>query len=186
MIRSFLCTLLLLPWLGVAEAAEEWKMVPADSRLQFIITYEKQAAPGVFKQFDTRLKFDAERPAASQLVVIVAIPSADMDSAEVNDGIRAPEWFDFAGFPQAEFRASDIRRTDAGRYVARGTLKLKGVQREVAVPFTWARSGDTATMEGDVTLNRLAFNVGTGEWAAGDVIGLDVKVKFKVKLRKAG
>jgi len=41
-------------------------------------------------------------------------------------------------------------------------------------------------MEGELTVKRGAFGIGTGEWAAIDVIGADVKVKFKVKWRKAG
>jgi len=41
-------------------------------------------------------------------------------------------------------------------------------------------------MEGELTVKRGAFGIGTGEWAATNVIGADVRVKFKVKLHKAG
>jgi hypothetical protein len=41
-------------------------------------------------------------------------------------------------------------------------------------------------MEGEFTVKRGAFGIGTGEWAASDVIGADVKVKFRVTLRKGG
>jgi polyisoprenoid-binding protein YceI len=180
-----LCTLLLACALAPARAAD-WTMDAPASRLEFAATFEKAPAPGVFKEFDARLRFDPEKPAGGTLDVAIKVASADMSSADVNKAIAGPEWFDFAKFPQAEFHASDIRRVDAGRYVARGTLSLKGARQPVEVPFTWAGVPGGATMEGEFTVKRAAFGIGTGEWTATDVIGADVKVKFRVRLRKSG
>jgi polyisoprenoid-binding protein YceI len=177
--------LLLAGALQPAQAAD-WRMDPAGSKLEFIATFEKTAAPGVFKEFDARLRFDPDQPAGSSLEVTVKVTSADMNIADVNKEIRGKEWFDYAGFPQAEFRSTDLRRTEGNHYVAHGTLSLKGVKQPVEVPFTWTGSADGATMEGELTVKRGAFGIGTGEWAASNVIGADVKVKFRVKLRKAG
>jgi polyisoprenoid-binding protein YceI len=164
----------------------DWKMDPAASKLEFIATFEKTEAPGVFKEFDMRLRFDPEKPAGSRLDVTVKVTSADMNIADVNKQIRGHDWFDYAAFPQAEFRSTDLRRAEGNRYLARGTLSLKGVTQPVAVPFTWTGSADGAVMEGELTVKRGAFGIGAGEWAASDVIGADVKVRFKVRLRKAG
>jgi polyisoprenoid-binding protein YceI len=180
-----LLTVVALAWASAANGAD-WKMDPAGSRLEFTATYEREAAPGIFKQFDTRLRFDPQRPEGSELHVTVALASADMNSSDVNVAIRDPDWFDVARFPQAEFRATDIRRAQPGRYLARGVLNLKGVKRELEVPFSWNTSGDAATLEGELTLNRTTFNIGIGEWATGSPIGLDIKVKYRVKLRRAG
>jgi polyisoprenoid-binding protein YceI len=161
-----------------------WKMDPAGSRLEFVATFEKNPAPGVFKEFDARLRFDPEKPAGSTLDVTVKVTSADMNIPDVNKEIRGKDWFDYAGFPQAEFRSTDLRRTEGSRYVAHGTLQLKGVKQPVEVPFTWTAAGDGAAIEGEFTLKRGAFGIGLGEWKASDTIGADVKVKFKVKLRR--
>jgi polyisoprenoid-binding protein YceI len=167
--------------------AADWKIDPAPSRLEFIATFEKNAAPGVFKEFDTRLaRFEPDKPESAKLDVTVKITSADMKSGDVNRAIRGPEWFDFARFPQAEFHAEDIRRVAAGRYLARGVLSLKGVKKELEVPFTWQESAGAATMEGELNVERLPFGIGTGEWANGSTIGLGVRVKFNVRLRKEG
>ena len=73
-----------------------------------------------------------------------------------------------------------------GRYLARGVLSLKGVKKELEVPFTWQEAGNAATMEGDLNVERLPFGIGTGEWGNGNTIGLGVRVKFNVRLRKEG
>jgi polyisoprenoid-binding protein YceI len=164
--------------------AADWKIDAPASRLEFAATFEKTPAPGVFKQFDVQLNLDPEQAAGGRLDVIIKIASADMASADINRAIAGTEWFDFARFPQAEFHASDIRRTQASNYVARGTLALKGVQQPVEVPFTWSDSADGATMDGKFTVKRGPFGIGTGEWVATNVIGPDVKVTFHVRLRK--
>jgi len=175
----WLCGLLL----AVPALAADWKMDPAGSKLEFIATFEKAPVPGVFKEFDARLRFDPDKPAGGSLDVTIKVASAEMNIPDVNKEIRGKDWFDYAGFPQAEFHSADLRR-DGKRYVARGTLTLKGVKQPVEVPFTWTAAAGGAVMEGEFSVKRGAFGIGTGEWAAADVIGADVKVKFKVKLRK--
>jgi len=171
-----------------AAIAPEWKMDPADSRLEFIATFETAPAPGVFRDFDARLSFDPQQPEQGRLDVAIQVSSADMGNRDANKAIRGAEWFDVARYPQAEFHASSIRRAEANRYVARGTLVLKGVRQVVEFPFAWnAEGGATgATLAGEVTLKRADFGIGTGEWAATRVIGPDVRVQFKVRLRRAG
>lgn len=164
--------------------AAEWKMDVPASRLEFAATFETTPAPGVFKQFDVQLKLDLEKAGGGRLDVVIKVASADMTNADINKAIAGPEWFDFAKFPQAEFHATDIRRSQANNYVAHGTLALKGVQQPVEVPFSWSESADDATMDGKITVKRGPFGIGTGEWVATNVIGPDVTVTFHVRLRK--
>jgi polyisoprenoid-binding protein YceI len=166
--------------------AADWKMDPAGSRLDFAATFEGAAAPGVFKDFDVRMGFDPGKLAGSRLDVTIQVASADMASADINKAIAGPEWFDFVKFPQAVFHATDIRAREPGRYVASGMLTLKGVQQPVEVPFSWTAAAEGATMEGEFVARRSAFGIGTGEWTATDVIGPDVSVKFRVRLRVPG
>jgi polyisoprenoid-binding protein YceI len=169
---------------SAAVVATEWRMDPAASRLTFRASYQGEPAPGSFKQFDTRLRFDPARLKESSLQVNVKLTSVDMGSGDIDEAIRGPEWFDFGKFTEAEFRSTDIKSAGSDRYVARGTFRLKGAQQTVEVPFTWKADGKSATMAGDVTLNRTAFGIGTGEWATADPIGLDVKVSFSVRLQR--
>src|SRR5688572_2427929 len=83
--------------------AADWKMDPAGSKLEFVATFERTPAPGVFREFDTRLlRFDPAQPAGGSLEVTVKVTSADMSIPDVNKEIRGKDWFDYAGFPQAE------------------------------------------------------------------------------------
>ena len=178
---------LALAALQSAQAAD-WKMEPAGSRLEFAAQFEQTPAPGVFKEFDVRLGFDGDSPAGGRLDVTIRIASADMASADINKAIAGPEWFDVARHPLAEFHATEIRRAPAGsppgRFVARGTLALKGVTQPLEVPLAWTAAAGGATLDGEFSVKRSLFGIGTGEWAATSVIGADVSVKFHVQLRE--
>lgn len=163
--------------------AGQWRSIPVDSRLRFSVTNEGQAVRGEFQRFEVRLWLDPVRPADGRLEVSVDLTSADMGSADVNEGIREPEWLNTARYQRAVFRSEEIRREDAERFVAHGSLRLKGREGALEVPFRWHENGDTAQMSGESTIRRTRFGIGTGEWAEGAVIGLDVVVSFQVQLR---
>ncbi len=184
MIRAFPLAATLLITSAFPVQAADWRMDAATSRLEFSTTFERALAPGVFREFETRIRLNADKPAEGRLDVTIVVKSADMNSADVNKAISGAEWFDFARFPKAEFRSTEIRRMPGNRYVARGDLNLKGVQHPVEVPFNWTETGNAARMDGEFIVKRGAFGIGTGEWAATNVIGADVTIRFNVRLRK--
>ena len=184
--RPALLSLLVLLALNTPAAATQWQMDRDASHLHFVARWEGNEVPGVFRQFDTRLELDRRAPEQGQLEVSVAITSADMDSSDINEGIAGSEWFDSARFPEARFTSTAIRAVGPERFEALGTLTLKGVTREVVVPFTLQENGAGAEMQGALQLQRTDFKIGTGEWAAGNVIGLEVDVRFRLTLKREG
>lgn len=166
--------------------AAEWRSDRPDSELRFTATFENSPAPGLFRKFDVSVKFAPTDLAESRIDVVIAVPSADMSSAEINDAIRGPDWFDAERFPVAEFHATDVRSAGANRYLAVGTLKVKDIARSIEVPFRWKSDGDAATMDGGLTITRAAFDIGRGEWLSTKMIGPKVNVHFSVHLRKDG
>lgn len=162
-------------------AAGQWKMLPGSS-FTYEATFEGAAAPGRFKQFEVDLEFDPVRPATGRLRVTVDLRAADMGDPDLNDGIADPEWFHPVKFPEAVFSSDDITATAAGEYLAKGVLRLKGVSKPVVVPFSWSESGTQAQMRGGLIMKRTDFDVGSGEWATGDSIGIDIGLRFYIRL----
>ncbi|MBT8442178.1 MAG: YceI family protein [Gammaproteobacteria bacterium] len=164
---------------GVA-LADDWVMDRAASRLEFVADYVGADVPGRFDRFDVTLSFDPSRPAAGRLEVSVDVSSADMGDADLTATVVDKPWFDAATFAVARFTSDELDAHDAGGFVARGTLELKGVMRDVTVPFAWQRSGDGATMRGEVVLSRLDFGIGV----AVEEVGAEVRVAFEIALRQ--
>ncbi len=163
--------------------AAEWKM-RSDGEFTFEVTIECVSTLGEFRRFDVKLKFDPKNLDTSRLRVTVDLTAADMGDPDMNAGIADLDWFDVGNFPQAVFESESIEARAPGKFVATGILNLKGVSKTVAVPFSWSEKGKRAHMRGEFVVQRSNFNVGSGEWATGDPIGIGVKLRFDVSLKR--
>ena len=177
-------TLILLVLAAAPARATEWRMLE-NSEFTFETKFEGASAPGRFEQFDLILEFDPENPEAALLEVTVSLAGADMGDPDMNTIIADPVWFDVASFPQAVFESDRIEQTGLGEFVATGILNLKGISQDVAVPFSWSDDGLRGDMRGQFALQRIDFNVGSGEWASGDAIGIEVQLQFDIRLERA-
>ncbi|MEM6512122.1 MAG: YceI family protein [Pseudomonadota bacterium] len=164
--------LLLLP----VSALADWQSTD-DSTLSFEASFEGSPLPGDVTEFDVSYTV------GEKLTVAINLASSDLGDDDMNAVLFDAAWFG-TEFTQASFTAESFEAGTDGGVVANGELELKGVSSAVAVPFTWVENGDSATMEGEVTLVRTDFNVGTGEWSTGESIGLDVLVRFTVTLAR--
>jgi polyisoprenoid-binding protein YceI len=186
MSRIWIVLALLAGCVTTSVGAAGWIVDPAGSALRFTATFENAPAAGVFRKFDASVQFVPDHVAGSRIDVVIAIPSADMRSAEINDVIRGPDWFDTARFPVAEFHSKEVRSLGGNRYLAVGTLKVKDTAKPLEVPFTWTPEGNLATMDGKLTIDRGAFGVGLREWRSTKVVGANVEVRFSLHLRPGG
>ena len=59
---------------------------------------------------------------------------------------------------------------------------MKDKRRNFDVPFSLRREGDQQVVSGTLTLNRLDYGVGTGEWSNTQWLANEVKLDFKVTL----
>jgi polyisoprenoid-binding protein YceI len=114
----------------------------------------------------------------------------DVASAATGNGDRDAEipdqdWFWTSHFPRATFVARNFQAAGPGRYVAAGTLTIRGVAKPLSLPFALVINGASAHMTGAVPLNRLAFGVGQGEWAATDSVPAGVTVNVDLTAHRA-
>ena len=163
--------------------AEEWQM-RADGELLFEATWEGEAVPGRFHDFEVRLENGDRSVAGATLTVTVNLESADMDDPDINEAIAGAEWFAVSEHPVATYTSESITAGQEGGYVAEGRLELKGVRLPVSVPFEWSESSGRAAMRGELVIDRTRFGVGSGEWATGEPIGTGVRVAFDVTLER--
>ena len=68
---------------GAAAFAGEWRM-QGEGELVFQPTWEGEAVPGRFGEFDVRLETDDGGIAGAELEVTVNLESADMDDPDIN------------------------------------------------------------------------------------------------------
>ncbi|TCS18107.1 YceI family protein [Caulobacter sp. BK020] len=158
--------------------------VAKSSTLNFTASWAGDAIEGQFKRWTADILFSPDALDRSKLTVSIDMGSAATGDDQRDSSLPSGDFFDTAAHPKATFTASKFRKTGEGRFVADGTLDLRGVRKPVSLPFTLKIDGDTATARGVTTLDRTAFGVGQGEWASTDQIGGKVKVSFAITAKK--
>ena len=164
-----------------AAAAPTYVVVPTKSSLSFVGTQQGEKFTGRIPGFDAKVRYAADDLAGSGLDVTIRVATLDTNSADRDQAIAGVDWFDFAKFPTATFRTVAIRTTATGP-VADADLTIKGMTRRIRFPFTWAVGSGGATLDAHVTLNRLDFGIGAGEWTDDSVVGRTVEVTVHLSL----
>lgn len=163
-------------------AADCWKPMPAAGSLTFSATQAGAAMPGEFKSYTGSLCLDAADATQDKLLVQVDTASASTQLPELDEALRGADFFDTAHWPQAKFESDSIKLTAPGHYSVTGRLTVRDVTRSVTVPFTWvpAADGKHAKLQAVLTIQRLDYRVGQGQWADTQWVGNPVALSFSI------
>lgn len=164
--------------------ASERLLQAAGSSITFVYKQMNVPLDGRFKKFSGKFNFDAAKPETSSIDMTVDVASFSSNE-DADPEVVKPTWLDAAGHPQARFTSKSIKALGNGRYQAAGTLNIKGISRDVVVPFDFKEQGANATVDGQFTLKRGDYKVGEGEWSAFDIVANDVSVKFHLLVSSA-
>lgn len=171
--------------LAMPATAAEWRVDPAKSHLGFTALWSKEPFSAEFKHWDAEIEFDPANLAHAHAAVTVDLASEKSDEDQFDQGLKGAMGFQVSKFPQAKFVTTGISARGGNRYVAKGTLSLRGMERPVTLPFSLTISGDNAHMTGKAVVMRTDFGVGQGQWAAPDPVALDVTVTIDLTATKA-
>ena len=168
----------------VPEAAGKW-VLQSGGRLTFQAAYSGAPVDGSFGKWDADILFSPDDLAHSRIRVTVDLASVETADSSRDEMLRSDSFFAAAAHPRATFTATRFTAKGAGRYVANGTLSLHGQQRPLALNFELRIDGEVANASGSARLGRLAYGVGSGEWATTDPIADGVSIAFRLKARRA-
>jgi polyisoprenoid-binding protein YceI len=158
---------------------------PAKSTLEFQFQQAGAQNKGKFTRYSVTLDFSPDNPATSKLDVVVETGSLDTGDKERDDTLKGADLLGVAKFPQARFTSTQITKTANG-YDAVGKLTLRGVSRDMHVPFSFRTADEQGKpagyLLGKTTLKRLDFGVGQGDWKSTEWVGNDVSVAYSLRL----
>ncbi len=166
--------------------AQTWQLA-AGSTLDFRATFEGAAVHGRFKQFSARIRFDLQQPQSCHFDVRIVLSSVYTDNPNGNQTLPGKDFFDVSQHPQSRYIAEHCRITGSGALLIHGNLQLRGVSQSLPITATLRTRDGQTVLEATVVLNRLRFNIGTGQWADTSVIGAKVTVRahFVLQARAA-
>lgn len=141
----------------------------------YTVTFKGGHISGAIKGLKATVLFDEANPAKSKITA-----SIDANSVKTGNGMRDKHARSESAlaadkFPSITFVSDAVSKKGTG-YEASGKLTMKGVTKQVLLPFTIEHKGDEAILNGTLKISPKDFNVERG----GTPDFLDITIKVPV------
>lgn len=147
------------------------KPVDGDDSVTFVIRNFGIGTEGEFKGLKGAINWDATNPTASTFNVSVDANTINTNIDSRDNHLRKEEYFNVAKYPTINFISTSVSTNNIA-----GNLTIKGITKQISFPITVTPSGNGYIFEGNFTINRLDYGVGSSSMVLSD----DVKIHLKV------
>lgn len=182
----------LLIFAGSAFSADKYAIDVDHTSIGFSIKHLMiSTVKGKFNDFSGTILYDEKDITKSSVSISIKVESIDTDNKKRDDHLRSADFFDAAKFPEITFKSSKIQKKGKG-WVAVGTLTIRGVSKEVTIPFEiTGKAKDPWGMtrlgvDAHLKIDRRDFGVAWNKALEGGglVVGNDVKIELNVEAIK--
>lgn len=164
----------------LASERARWSVAKDLSKIEFLASQTGEEFVGQFTDFEVEILFDPERLETSKIIAAISTSSAATGDKQRDKAIPTSDWFASRLFPNATFESHSITRAENG-FVAEGVLTIRETTLPILLPFELTIEADHAVARSEITLNRLQFGVGQGEFSTGKWVSSDVRVLIHIE-----
>jgi polyisoprenoid-binding protein YceI len=151
-----------------------WKIASGYS-----IKFTSKDPSGAFTSMKGDISFDANDLASSKFNITIDVNSIATGNGMKNIKAKNETWFNADKYPAITFVSSKVAKAASG-YEVVGTLTMRGVSKQITIPFTFANN----TFTGSFSVNRLDYKVGDDEGMDAHASN-DLKIDISVPVTKA-
>lgn len=162
-------------------AQTEWKLATG-STVTFVIKNAGIKVDGKLEGLQATIKFDSQNLATSSIEASVETQTINTDNKTRDGHLRKEDYFDVAKYPKITIQSVSFSKdgNNGNTYKGKFKLTIKGVTKEIEIPFSFSENGNSATFKGSFTINRLDYKVGGNSWVMAD----NVIISFKILVLK--
>lgn len=198
--RTLLAGALLLAAVATSAAAQQgpaWNVDRSHSAVTFSVRHFFTPVKGQFDQFEAELAFDPAAPENSSVRVTIPVAGINTSNERRDNHLRSADFFEAEKYPNITFVSERVTKVSDTELVLRGPLTIKDKTLTIDLPVTILgvmdmpegsrRPGgptEIAGFEAKLTLDRLDYGVGVGNWAATAVVGKDVEIVIAVEANR--
>ena len=174
---------------NAAAAARTYTIDKMHSEVAFQVRHLLTKVRGRFSEFTGIILFDELHAGDSSASLTIDASSIDTSTPDRDQHLRSDDFFAVATHPTITFTSSRVVRKSADTFDVDGTLRIRGVAKEITLPVTYlgtARDpwGNTrAGFETSIVLNRKDFGLTwnaaleTGGFLVGDEVQISLSIQ---------
>jgi len=167
----FFVTILFLCSAFTINLSQSWRISSG-----YNIKFSGTSASGVFKGLDGTIFFDENDLSTASMAVSVDVNTISTGNSTKDKHAKGESWFYAEKYPTITFNSSSFSKT-GDDYEVLGNLTLRGVQKEITIPFKFNSQGDQGIFEGQFKVSRDAYGM------KGPFFGFTVGDEFLIELK---
>ena len=172
-----------------ATATRTYAIDKTHSELNFQVRHLVTRVRGRFTDFDGAVSIDAASPERSSVNVNIKAATIDTSTADRDAHLRSDDFFAVEKYPALTFSSTWVTKKSEELYEVAGTLTIRGVAKDVALPVTFLGAAkdpwgnERVGFETEIAINRKDFGL---TWNAaletgGFLVGDEVKISASVQ-----
>ena len=188
-----LLTAVLMMLVCLPLAAQEYKIDPSHSSANFTVRHMLVSnVNGRFAKMSGTLYYDEKAPEKSWVKAVIDSSSINTDNTDRDNHLRSADFFEVEKHPQITFESKRVeKRGDS--FLAFGTLTMKGVAKEIELPFEFLgkvkdpRGRMRVGFEATTVLNRKDYGINWSRMmdTGGAVVSDNVKINLQIEAIEA-
>ena len=137
------------------------------------ITFQGGRVKGNITGIKATLLFDEANPEKSHLTAVLDVNTVTTGSGLMDKHAKSESGLNAEKFKTITFESTAVLKKPEG-YHALGKLTLKGVSKEIVLPFTFENKGTEGLFKGKITL--FTKDYGITRWGTPDQLDIDIVV----------
>ena len=182
---KFVLALVLMTGLtGSTMAADKYVIDKVHSSIAFSVKHMMiSTVKGGFDDFSGEIMLDENDITKSSVMVTIQTASINTGNEGRDKHLKSPDFFDATNNVEITFKSSRIEKKDGG-FIAYGTLTMRAISKEIALPFELAGPVDPGRgkligVAATLTINREDYDI---KWNRVMDIGVAVSNEVKIEL----
>jgi polyisoprenoid-binding protein YceI len=171
----FVCAITLI---APAAHALDWDVYYPSSKLTFEGTQTGTAFTGNFSVYQASVHFDPKKPDDTRVEVNIDVRTAKTGDKDRDEALPGKDWFNSNAIPFAQLVGSKVRKLSDRKFELIGMLTIKDITHDIVLPFSMEDERDAQRIKGEVTINRMDYGIGVGNWANENYVKNAVTIKI--------
>jgi len=155
-------------------AQPEWTIT--DSDISFEIVNAGITVDGSLSQPEGEIRFDPSDLSPASLRVSVPVSTLETGISARDNHLRDQKYFYVDKYPDITMRSIEITKRSANAFDGVFALTIKGITQQVSFPFTFRQNGEKSYFDGEFSLDRLDFEVGSESLFLDDKVRVNLRV----------
>ena len=124
----------------------------------YTVTFKGTKVEGTMKGLQATIVFDEANPGSAKIHASLDVNTLNTGNGMKNKHAKSEEALNAKQFPHITFESVSVTGKN-GSYVAQGNLTIKGITKEVKMPFTFVNKGSEAVFTGKLNIVSKDYNI---------------------------